>query len=287
MALGPTDLVLSWMAMTRVEPPWKEIGASFEERCVAAEAGGFAGIGLVPLVYDEALEAGHSHAEVMAMLSDRGLVIGEVEVPATLPGRAGRSEFEPILEHALEVAELIGAERVFVVTGPGLDEEEATDAFGWACDRCAAHNLPATIEFVPIPAITSVHDARMALRVVRAADRPNGGITVDSNHHFNGPNDWEALEAIPGELVGAIQFNDTKVPRDDSGWVEGTPHQRRAPGEGDADVVRFVQTMDAIGADVPYSLEVISDEIVALAPVQLGERLGGAARSVFASARKA
>ena len=49
--------------------------------------------------------------------------------------------------------------------------------------------------------------------------------------------------------------------------------------------MRFVRTMDAIGATCPYTLEVISDELVALPPAELGERLGTGARSVFEVAR--
>jgi hypothetical protein len=57
------------------------------------------------------------------------------------------------------------------------------------------------------------------------------------------------------------------------------------PGEGDADLVRFVRTMDAIGASCAYSVEVISREIVELSPVELGERLGNASRRVLEAAR--
>jgi sugar phosphate isomerase/epimerase len=286
MALGADDLVLSYMAMTRVEPVWQFHPASFEDRCVAAAAGGFAGIGLVPVVYDEARAAGYSDAELQAMLSDRGLVVAEVEYPESMPGPAGEAEMRPILEHTLEIADLFGAERVMFVAAPGLSEAEVVRSFRLVSDLCAEHDLLASIEFVPIPSHASVHDAREAVRVVQATDRPNAGITVDSCHHFNGANDWEALEAIPGEYVATIQFDDTDIPRLEPDWAEGTPHHRRAPGEGDADLIRFVQTMDAIGADRPYSTEVIDAEIVRLEPAALGRRLGGSTRGVLEAARR-
>jgi sugar phosphate isomerase/epimerase len=286
MALGPNDMVLSYMSMTHVEPPWRFFGASFEDRCIAAAAGGFAGIGIVPVVYDEAREAGHSDTDLRAMLSDRGLVLAELEAPVPLPALSEKESVQPILDHTLEIADLFGAERVLLVTGPGLSEEEAAEVFGWGCDRCAEHGLPATMEYVSNTVHTSVCDAATAVRVVRAADRANGGITVDSYHHFNGPDDWAELESIPGELVGAIQFDDTTIPRVEPNWVEGTPHHRMAPGEGDADLVRFVRTLDAIGANVPYSIEVINEEIVKLPPTALGERLGSTTRKVFDLARK-
>jgi sugar phosphate isomerase/epimerase len=85
--------------------------------------------------------------------------------------------------------------------------------------------------------------------------------------------------------VAAIEFSDFCIPRVADDYFEDTLHHRRAPGEGDADLVRFVRTMDAIGAKCPYTLEVISDEIVSLAPAELGERLGRTARSVLETAR--
>ncbi len=287
MALGPNDLVLSYMAMTRVEPPWKFFGASFEDRCIAGAAGGFAGIGIVPVVYDEARAAGYSDADLRAMLGDYGLVLGEVEAPAPLPPPSEKQSAHAVLDHTLEVANALDAERVLLVTASGMSEAEAAEIFGWACDRCAEHGLLAGIEYVSVPTLTSVGDAPTAVRVVQAAGRRNGGVTVDSCHHFNGSNDWSELEAIPGELVVAIQFDDTNIPRIEPDWVEGMPHQRMAPGEGDADLVRFVRTMDAIGANCPYSIEVINDEIVRLSPTALGERLGDTTRQVLELARGA
>jgi sugar phosphate isomerase/epimerase len=219
------------------------------------------------------------------MLSDRGLVVAEVEAPVTLPAPSEKQSVQGVLDHTLEVAELFGAERVLLVTAPGMSEAEAAEMFGWGCDRAAEHGLLASIEYVSTANISGVRDAPTAVRVAQAAGRPNGGITVDSCHHFNGSNDWRELESIPGELVVAIQFDDTAIPRVEPNWVEGTPHQRMAPGEGDADLVRFVRTMDAIGANCPYSIEVINDEIVRLPPTALGERLGSTSREVLDLAR--
>jgi sugar phosphate isomerase/epimerase len=285
MALGPDDLLLSYMAMTRVEPMWRFFGASFEERCIAAEAGGFAAIGLVPEVYDEARAAGHSDDDLQAMLATRGLVVGELELPVTFPSLAQKDSVVETLEHTLEIADRFGAERLLTVASAGLTEQEVAEAFGWICDRCAEHGLLASLEFVSVPGHTSVLDPPTAVRIVEAAGRSNGGITVDACHHFNGSAEWAELEAIPGELITAIQFDDTEIPRLEPDWVEGTPHHRKAPGEGDADLVRFVRTMDALGAACPYSIEVIDREIVALPPVALGERLGRTTRSVLAKAR--
>jgi sugar phosphate isomerase/epimerase len=62
-------------------------------------------------------------------------------------------------------------------------------------------------------------------------------------------------------------------------------HHRLPPGEGDFDLIRFVRTMDAIGARAPYSVEVLSDDLMALPPEEVGRRLGNAARHVLERAR--
>ncbi len=285
MALGPTDLVLGYMSMTQFTPPWTFKGASWQDRCAAAAAGGFAGIGIVPSVYDEARAAGHSDADLRRALEAGDLVLAEIEAPAAIPAPSERETFARELDHVLEIASLFGTERILLVGGPGVSPEDLAGTFAWACDRCAEQSLLATLEFIDEPSLSAVPDAASALRVVEAAGRENGGVMVDLYHHVNGPNDWGQLEALPGDAVKGIQFDDAAIPRVSESYLDDTLHHRRVPGEGDADVVRFVRTMDAIGASCPYSLEVISDEIVQLAPQELGERLGSATRRIFEAAR--
>jgi len=57
------------------------------------------------------------------------------------------------------------------------------------------------------------------------------------------------------------------------------------PGAGDFDLIRFVRTMDAIGAAVPWSVEVLSDDLAGRAPVDVGRVLGDATRAVLDKAR--
>jgi sugar phosphate isomerase/epimerase len=186
----------------------------------------------------------------------------------------------------LHVADLFDADRLFFAADANVPEDDLVEMFGWACDRAAELGLPSAIEFMNIPGLSeSIPDARTALRIVDAAGRDNGGVVVDLYHHVNGANDWTQLEELPGERVKGIQFDDTAIPRIADSYMEDTLHHRRAPGEGDADTMRFVRTMDAIGADCPYSIEVINDEIVALEPEALGRRLGSTSRKVMDEAR--
>ncbi len=220
-----------------------------------------------------------------AMLSERGLVVAEVEAALPIPGPAGLDLVAPKLDHVLEVADVFGAERVFFVASPGVPVGDLASAFGWVCDRCAEHGVLAALEFMDIPSLSGLPDAATALEVVQAADRANGGLLVDTYHQINGSNDWSQLESLPGELVAAIQITDAAVPPVVDDYLEDTVHHRRLPGQGDIDLLRFVRTMDAIGATCPYSVEVGPDELGELPPTQLGELLGTTTRSVLTAAR--
>jgi sugar phosphate isomerase/epimerase len=289
MTLGRDDLVLGYMTMTRNETPadgsWRFTNAPFEDRCAAAVAGGFAALGIVPSVYEDARAAGLLDADLRAMLRDAGLVVSEVEMQHQIPGPSRHDELAAEVEYTLSVAAVFDAPRIFVVGGADVPPDELVGPFGWICDRCAQDGRVVALEFMQIPELSQIPDARTALRVVEAAGHDNGGLKVDIYHQINGSNDWSQLEEVPGDRVICIELNDFSIPRVGRNYLDDTMHHRLAPGEGDADVVRFVQTMDAIGATCPYTLEVISDELVALPAAELGERLGNATRRVFDAAR--
>jgi sugar phosphate isomerase/epimerase len=286
MGLDQNDLVLAYMAMTRVEPGWSFVRASWEDRCTAARAGGFAGIGIVPELYDEERQAGRSDTDLKRMLDDAGVTVSEVE-GLELTRRSEREAVARTLDRLLAVADLFAAPRLFVTTAHDVPRDELVEMFAWVCDRAAPLGLRVGVEFMNIPGLTtSLPDAGTALAMVEAAGADNGGVVVDNYHHVNGANDWSQLEALPGERVVGIQIADTAIPRVDDAYLEDTLHHRRAPGEGDSDVVRFVQTMDAIGVSCPYSTEVINDTIAALAPTELGPRIARPTRAVIAAARQ-
>src|SRR4051812_23532478 len=118
MTLGRDDLVLGYMSFTRaVTPPgqpWRFENGTFEDRCAAAAAGGFAAIGIVPSVYEEARASGRSDDDLRAILADAGLVVSEVEMQHQIPGAAHHDDLAAELEATLAVADVFGASRLFV-----------------------------------------------------------------------------------------------------------------------------------------------------------------------------
>lgn len=284
MALGPDDLVLPHFAMIDVEPGMKFIARSFEDRCVAAAAGGFAGIGITHMLYQAEREAGRSDADLVAMARDHGVVVSEIE-SISMPGPARRDALDEELESVLHAAEVFGANRFFIIAADGVPLDDHVDTFGWVSDECARHGVGVGLEFMNIPGVSSTRDLKSAWTLVERAGRKNGGLCIDTYHYFNGPNDWDDLAAVDGDLVVMIQLSDGHLPRDNDDYIEDTLHNRLPPGEGDFDLRRFVQTMTGLGVNCPYSLEVLNDSLRQLSPAAVGARLGDAGRATLARAR--
>jgi sugar phosphate isomerase/epimerase len=284
MSLTRQDMILPEMAMVTVHPGMRFEGRPFEERCQAAEAGGFAGLGLSLSSYRSEREAGRSDADLNAMLRNSGLVLSEIE-SIGMPGPVGQDDFRASVGAIMEMTDVFEADHFFVIAAAGVSPEDTVATFGWVCDQSAQHGLRVGIEFMDIPFVSSVPDVRTALEIAVKAGRPNGGLMVDSYHFFNGPSDWSDLEALDGERVMGIQFSDGTVPRTAPDYVEDTLHHRAPPGEGQFDLIRFVRTLDAAGSDMPYSVEVIDDDMQALPAVEAGRRLGQRTKDVLTRAR--
>jgi sugar phosphate isomerase/epimerase len=268
---------------------------SFRERVDAAAAAGFAGISMWGRDYARARRDGHPDSEIRSIIEDAGLGVGEVDpVWWWLPGAAETGAsidarydvldvfgFGP--DEVFRIAEVIGARSVNAVDvfGGEWSVDDASEACARLCDRAAEHGVLVHVEFLPW---SKIPDLDTAARIARSADRDNCGILVDSWHFHRSGGSLDELRAIPGALVKGVQLNDG--PREpEADLMDATLHERRLPGDGDFDLVGLVDVLDAIGADAPYGVEVFSDELHALGPVEAAQRAGDATRRVLAAAR--
>jgi sugar phosphate isomerase/epimerase len=280
MALGRNDLVLPYRAVVDMEGSAVRFDASFEERCRAAAAGGFAGLGIAPATYRDARAAGRTDADLRGMLDTYGVALTELE-----PGRLGGPGFDASLDEVTAIAGALGADHVFFVAPDSAPVEEHAEAFAHACDRVAPHGMRVAVEFMPIPGVSALRDIRDAQRLVELADRPNGGVIFDTYHFVNDGADWEGLEGFDGSRVVGVQLSDGAVPRVVDDYIDDTRHHRAPPGEGRFPLERIVQTLDRIGADAPWEVEVLDDDMAVLALEERGRRLGDATRALLARAR--
>lgn len=259
--------------------------ASLPELVRAAAFGGFASISVWPHQVRRARDEGLRDGDLRALLADSGVEVREVEpLLDWIPGAAPPAGVESAgVDELLALGEALGARTLLAMEGfgAGASADRLAEAFADLCDRAAERGMAVGLEFLPWSAVP---DAATARDVVTRAGRPNGGVVVDSWHHFRGANDVGQLRALPGELVVSVQLSD--APAEPDGPPAGESMRARlAPGDGAIDLVSLVRALDAIGSNAPIGVEVFSRALAALPPAAVARRLGDAARAVLAEAR--
>jgi sugar phosphate isomerase/epimerase len=118
------------------------------------------------------------------------------------------------------------------------------------------------------------------------ADRPNGGVLVDTWHCARSDTTLADLAEIPGDRVLGVQLSDATAEPAYEAITEETMRARLLPGDGVAHVVEIVQTLDRIGCQAPIGVEVFSDDLAALDPSDAARRAADATRHVLADAAR-
>jgi len=274
--LGPDDLVLCSGTLLQ---------AGFRDKLAAAQAGGFRGITLWPHDYQRARASGASDLDLRRMIADHGLELSALDPLLTwLPGEAepaARSAAGAASEDDFyRIADALGGESLNLAQGFGhsVDLDAAAAAIAGVAERAARHGLSVTLEFLPW---SGIPDAATAFEIVRRAQHPGATVMVDSWHHFRGRCDHAQIRAIPGERIGGIQFSDAPAERSADLVVE-TMQGRLLPGDGDAPLVEILRALRDTGTRAPLGIEVFSEELDRLAPVEVGRRAGAAARRLLA-----
>jgi sugar phosphate isomerase/epimerase len=275
--LGPDDLVLCAGTV---------LGSSFRDRVEAASAAGYRGITLWAPDYHRALADGLSPADMRAMLDDHGLELGELDgVTQWLPGSSDAPQSPEAAEFTVpedvfwEMADALGGRSLNVVEifGAPVHEESAAEAFAGLCDRAAAHGLLAHLE--PLP-WSGIRDVNAAAGIVRLAGRPNGGILLDTWHHFRaGLGVADLVPEVTAHIVG-IQINDAPAAAE-ADLMDESMRRRLLPGHGAADVAGTLRALRAAGVDAPIGVEVFSDALSTLGPAEAARRAADAARHVL------
>jgi len=248
----------------------------------AAHSGGFDAVSVVSGVYRRGLrDEGLSLGDMTAILVDNGIWVSEIEAaghwltpPDDKPARWSQRSSD---QELIELAASLGA-RTLVAThfGSPRGVPEAAAAFAALCDKAWAAHLQVALEF---PAFATIMDVAGAWEVVRLADRANGGILLDTWHHYRGVGDDAALRAVPGDRILAVQLadGDTEV----QGSLEDDVLLRRLPGLGSFDLRRLVGELDAMGVRAPVGIEVWDKDLLAMGPGVAARRLGDALRDIL------
>ena len=163
------------------------------------------------------------------------------------------------------------------VLGGRWTREQATLAFADLCRQAAEHGLLVQLEFL---SWSKIPDLEAAWQIVRDADQPNGGVTIDSWHYFRSGSDEWSLEAIPGSSVAGVQLSDGRSEAEND-LLDATLHERLLPGDGELPLRALVETLRRIGSQAPIGIEVFSDGLHERPAAEIGELAGERLRSVL------
>jgi sugar phosphate isomerase/epimerase len=234
------------------------------QRAEAVAAAGFTGIGFT--IDDlEAAGATYSLHQVRRSCEDLGLVHLEVELLEdwwTTGGRRRRSD--RTRTSLLTAAEVLGVRQIKI--GPDVEVVNGavpplSDVGHWAAElhqlAVQATEVGTRVALEPLP-FSDVTDFRVAAGLVATADHPAAGLVVDIWHVERGPSTLADLAEIPGDKVFVVELNDAPAPLS-TDLFHDTIHNRVLCGAGTFDVTGFIETLQRIGFDGPWGVEIISD----------------------------
>ena len=187
-------------------------------------------------------------------------------------------------EELSSIAAAIGCPWIVAVPGRlpngGASREtvisESVKVLNELCDIAAEHGLSLAFEFLG-QADCSVPTLDLAAEIVRAADRKNLGLVIDSFHFYAGGSTFEMIETLDPELIQIFHINDAEdLPR---GQLED--HHRLLPGQGILPLREMVAAFRRIGYDKVASVEIFRPEYWERDPFELARDAWVATREVL------
>nr|WP_294521482.1 TIM barrel protein [uncultured Rhodopila sp.] len=260
-----TDFSLAHLTALSLPPPelirvaartgYRSVGLRLIQ--VTAETPGY------PLMSDPALLRDTRRA-----MAETGIGVWDIEFVRITP------EIDiAVLEPFLAAGAALGA-RYAIAAPYDPDLARLADRFGALCDLAARHGLGAVLEFFPWTVVPGVRDAAA---IVAAADRPNGGILVDTLHFDRSGSTLDELDLVPPARLPFVHVCD--VPSERPATTEGLLHNARAerlpPGDGGLDIKGILRHMPR---GIPVALEVPMEALTrAIGPEGVARRVREAA----------
>ncbi|MGA5508169.1 sugar phosphate isomerase/epimerase family protein [Streptomyces umbrinus] len=225
----------------------------FAERCRAAAAAGFTGIGLHTDDYRLMRDARASDASLHEVLGTHGLALREIEflsgwaTAGTGTGGADTVAAVGALGEAFRPHHVTAGE----FTADELDIDVAGARLRTICDEVAACGLRVAVEAFPWSGLKDVATARA---VVEASGAPNAGLMIDVWHFYNTRSSLADLDGLPPDRIVAVQLNDGRVVDDD--FLTEARQGRLLSGDGELDIAGLLLGLHERGFRGPYCVEV-------------------------------
>lgn len=255
----------------------------FVERVEAAAKAGFSAITIFPSDYRNAIDReGLSERGMASLLADHGLCIAELDplldwIPALRADDAAPNPWGGNEQDFYEIANALGARslNVALASEAGLPLDTIVSAFADVCDRAATHDLLVHLEFLPWSQIANLETA---FEVVTLANRNNGGIMLDTWHHYRSGSANSTISDAASRIY-ALQISDAPEQAADDMITETLAH-RLLPGEGDIDLQDILGRLKVESCQAPVGVEVFSTELQKIPAADIAQRAADCIRSV-------
>jgi sugar phosphate isomerase/epimerase len=180
-------------------------------------------------------------------LKETGIKVLDIELARILDDFDLRSYLP-----AFEVAAELGAKHVIssAWTTQKRDRAFIVDRFSEICDLAKPFDLTVNLEF---PTFSRLTNLKEAADIVRAANRTNGGILIDSLYFHYSRIQLEELEQIPREYLNFMHICDTSknIPTIGLDMINVAREERLYVGEGCIDFAALLSQLPLM----PYSIE--------------------------------
>jgi sugar phosphate isomerase/epimerase len=204
-----------------------------------------------------------------AALAATGLKLLDIELARILP------EVDPaIYLPAFEAAAELGGRHV-LTSGWTSDRCYVSERFAEICDLAQPFGLTVDFEFVTFAAMGTLADAAA---IVKAANRDNGGICVDTLHFWRSNTQLAELDSLPRNWFRFMQLCDASSapPASIEEMIFTARADRKFPGEGGLDLSAVINRLP----EKPYSLEIPNAKLtLTMSPVEFARKAIETARA--------
>ena len=190
-------------------------------------------------------------AETKKALADTGLKVNDVELARIVQEKTPK-DYLP----ALEVAAELGAKHM-ISSAWTPEKNYIVDFYAGLCDLAKPYGVTVDFEFVTWSAVKTLKEA---MEVLRAANKDNCGIMIDTLHFYRSRVKLEELDEVPREWFHFAHICDgpKEIPAmdDNAALIQTGRAERLYIGEGAIDIAAIVGRMP----EIPLSMELPHEE---------------------------
>ena len=229
------------------------------DRIEALASTGWAGFGLA---HDDLVEAKSTlgFPALRKLIDEAGFRYVEVEFLSDWWDDSLSSSWRPKFDLLLEAAEVLGARfiKVGAAFGDALpDLGVLVEPLRRLTVEAVSRGTRIALEPMAFSAVRSMPDAADLIRSVGMADC---GLAVDYWHIFrHGTSLKELAKSLTADQIFAVELNDADAEVRGT-LFEDTRDNRRLCGMGDQDVTGFIATLQNLGFNGPWGVEILSVE---------------------------